>query len=364
MFFFRKLDQKLRDLNHRRIDAFRKWRLIFFLSLFNQKNNSAQVGTGKRCLILRLDGKLGDTVISTGLFRALADEGYEIDIVTRPQNTFVYEFVPVKHRLLSLKKGLFSSLRLFLLLRKENYDALVCSTHILDPTSLWLSRFVRAHKKTVFLNEQINFFDQHIQRNFLTAHITERHQQVFQSITGKKSPTVCQYFLKISDKTFQEAADFIKNYKKVIILNSFTGAKLRNFSMLTTQSLIEKLTQDCVVISIGNEGDLNILREWNRSYQNPNWVIPSRGDFAFNAALIKLSNVVITPDTSIVHIASAFNAPLVAIYRKDTGEELNSKIWAPKTNGAKIIYAPLIDINSVDVDQIVNAAKDLLARSP
>lgn len=371
MSFTRKLDQKFRAWNHRRIDAFRRWRLQLFLSLFNQANEGPETSPEKRVLLLRLDGKLGDTITATGFINALYESRYKVDIVARKANTFVYAYIKTPHRLYSLKKGVLSLFVLLFKLRAHSYEAIVCSTHITDPASLWLSRFVDAKTKIVFKNEQIEFFDVHIEKDFFEKHVTDRYQQCLKTITGSTSPTVEKYELNIPEAALSAAKKFIGDHKKVIILNSFAGARLRNFSFATTKAIIEALTHDAVVISFGNDGDLHILREWKKHFHNANWIVPHRGDFAFNAALVTLANAVITPDTSIVHLASAVGAPLVAVYREDDGAEKNSKIWAPldckssdNKKGHKIIYAPLPDINNVDIYQIVKATKELLALLP
>lgn len=371
MTFARKLDQKFRRWNHRRIDAFRRWRLQLFLSLFNQQNEGPETPSEKRVLLLRLDGKLGDTITTTGFINALHESGYKVDIVARKANTFVYAYIKTPHRLYSLKKGILSLFVLLFKLRGHSYEALVCSTHITDPASLWLSRFVPAKTKIVFKNEEIEFFDVHIEKDFFEKHVTDRYQQSLKAITGNTSPTVEKYELSIPEAALTAAKKFIGDHKKVIVLNSFAGARLRNFSFATTKAIVDALTQDALVISFGNDGDLHILREWKKHYHNANWVVPHRGDFAFNAALVALANAVVTPDTSIVHLASAVGAPLVAVYREDEGVEKNSKIWAPldcKTldnkKGHKIIYAPLPDINNVDISQIVKATKELLTFLP
>lgn len=366
----RKLDQKFRRWNHRRIDAFRRWRLQLFLMLFNQKNEGPEAPVEKRVLLLRLDGKLGDTITTTGFINALHEAGYKIDIVARKPNTFVYAYIKTPHRLYSLKKGIGALFVLLFKLRAKSYDALVCSTHITDPASLWLSRFVPARTKIVFKNEQIDFFDVHIEKDFFEKHVTDRYQQSLKAITGSTSPLVEKYELSLPEAAVNEAKKFIGDHKKVIVLNSFAGARLRNFSFATSKAIIESLSQDALVISFGNDGDLHILREWKKHLHNANWIVPHRGDFAFNAALVKLANAVVTPDTSIVHLASAVGAPLVAVYREDDGVEKNSKIWAPLENklennkGQKIIFAPLPDINNVDTRQIVSATKELLALLP
>jgi ADP-heptose:LPS heptosyltransferase len=364
MSFFKRLDQKFRAWNHRRIDAFRRWRLSLFLLLFNQKNKSPSP-VNRKILILRLDGKLGDTITTSGFLQSLINGRFEVEIITRAENAFVYEYLPKPFKLYILKKGIGSFFKLLFALRNNTYAVIFCSTHILDPASLFFSRFVSAAKKIVYLNQQIHFFDVHIEKDFFSAHVTERLQHAFNAINT--SPTSLDFYrLSIPAIAQTKAQDFYKQFrgKKVIVLNSFAGAKLRNFSFETTKSIVEKLTEKFIVVSIGNVGDLQILNQWKKQMMtSPSWIIPNDGDFAFNSALIQNSDLVITPDTSIVHLASALNRPVLAVFRKDQPPEYNSKIWAPLSENKKghsIIYAPTQDINSVSVTDIVSKTFEML----
>ena len=56
-------------------------------------------------------------------------------------------------------------------------------------------------------------------------------------------------------------------------------------------------------------------------------------------SVIKESSMVVTPDTSIVHIATAFQKPTIAIYREDKIGEDNITMWGPNSKKAKIIIA-------------------------
>ncbi|MGL6098360.1 MAG: glycosyltransferase family 9 protein, partial [Fusobacteriaceae bacterium] len=74
--------------------------------------------------------------------------------------------------------------------------------------------------------------------------------------------------------------------------------------------------------------------------------------------LISYAKHVITPDTSIVHIAVAKKVKLTAVYRVDTGDN-NSVVWGPKSKYAKQIFSDSViktgeevDINNFDIGEI------------
>jgi ADP-heptose:LPS heptosyltransferase len=120
-----------------------------------------------------------------------------------------------------------------------------------------------------------------------------------------------------------------------------------------------------VVISVANAGDHRIVSEWRENSKNSNWIqLKEFSSLNDNLALLSLADLVITPDTAWVHMASALGRNLVAVYREDT-EEKNSIIWAPAHKNSKVVIAPNTlenpyDINNVSVDEVVQAAKSLL----
>jgi len=79
--------------------------------------------------------------------------------------------------------------------------------------------------------------------------------------------------------------------------------------------------------------------------------------------IIRLADLVISPDTSIVHIASAWKKPLVCLYGNDIhGQFINSAVWGPgDTKSVQLFtkdkYHP---VSTIAVDDIVSAMERLL----
>jgi len=77
------------------------------------------------------------------------------------------------------------------------------------------------------------------------------------------------------------------------------------------------------------------------------------------AELIKGANLVVSPDTSIVHLARAFDKKMICIYRKELEkEDKNSILWGPNSEKAKVIFVEEkvkdgeeIDINHINLDE-------------
>ena len=114
-----------------------------------------------------------------------------------------------------------------------------------------------------------------------------------------------------------------------------------------------------------------MINRWQAELHNPQWTYFNYGSLDFNAALVAAADLVISPDTSIVHMACALKKKLVAIYREDVTEEKNRMIWGPFGTEFVEVVAPKMspenedgDINSVNIPEVLNASIKLLSSSP
>jgi heptosyltransferase-4 len=121
------------------------------------------------------------------------------------------------------------------------------------------------------------------------------------------------------------------NSKYNIVLNPFAASKHRSFPFSKLQSLISLLEKqfNCSIFVIGHKNNKLYSLENDRTF------ICLFDNILESASLIKYSDVIITPDTSIVHIASAFNKKTVALYLdySKVFEKINI-IWAPNNKNS------------------------------
>ena len=100
------------------------------------------------------------------------------------------------------------------------------------------------------------------------------------------------------------------------------------------------------------------LKKLDISKENKVKIIETKG-ISEVAELIKGADLVVSPDTSIVHLGKAFNKKMICIYRKELGkEDKNSILWGPNSEKAKIIFVEEkikdgeeIDINHLNLDE-------------
>lgn len=367
----------IRNLNHKRIDLGKSLVLRLFTLLFDRPST---VSTDRKhldkILLLRLDGKIGDSITSTGFIKALLESPQkpEVTVICSPQIAWIYETIP-SLKVYILKKGPLNTLFFTLTHCHEHYSCALNTSHIMTSRVLFLLRFLNIEQRIGFESSTYKCFDQNARFDINKDHVTMRYKAALELM--KTTGNCRQYFLPIPSLAVERAKKWIHTNKpaknKLVILNSFAGARLRSLNQPTSEKIVQALciNPNTTVVSIGNHNDLELAHKFVSA--NPQlqkiWIVSPETNFFFNCALVQLADLVISPDTAIVHLASAYNKPLVAIYREDGPIEKNSLIWAPIHKNYKIIYAPNIrapeaDINDVDVSKVVDAASQLLNDSP
>lgn len=367
------LNQRIRHWNHRRIDRMRAWKLALARLLFSPLSRPHSSGEKDPILVLRLDGKVGDSVTVTGFLRELKRQHprRKLIVATSQGTEGIYRNLPHLDRTLTAKKGLLPTLRLYLKLRRHRYYALINTSHILNPRVVFLTSLLKAQRKITFANPEYRIFTDHVPVDFRQDHITDRYAKILKLLGSEATDLRYELQLRSDVRSLMKygADDLRKKAKYLVALNSFAGARLRNLNHRTTTAIVRRLLEypDVKIISLANEGDHRILNTWIDQSYGGRWLnTPQFSSLEQNIALLEQCDLVITPDTAWVHIASALQKKLIAIYREDTNpDEINSVIWAPHQTEHEIVFAPGTpenpdDINNVDPEAVVQAAAKML----
>ena len=150
-----------------------------------------------------------------------------------------------------------------------------------------------------------------------------------------------KYDIFLSDNQRGIAKNFIKNTSSEKIK---IGINLEGYShngeinpdnlRAICQGIYQKNAKILIIIlsKPGDEGKIEKLIK----YMGLNYVVSSYFSILEVSALISELDLVISPDTSIIHIASAFNIPSVSIY---TANKNNYRLWAPKSLLNKSVFS-------------------------
>jgi len=311
----------------------------------------------KSILFLRYDGKIGDMVVNSLMFReikkvypnikiGIVARGAAIDIIKdNPNVDKIYEYYKDRKKIKDLG----------LKIKEEKYDLLIDFSEMLRVNQMMLINLCGARINIGIEKENWNLFDISLNIRDFNKHISELYIKILKflginNVNSSYDVFSSDYLLKNLD---------LKN-KKYCVFNPYAASKHRSFS----NENIEKISKIILekdyetLILIGNRDKIRELKKLNISKENKVKVIETKG-MSEVAELIKKADLIVSPDTSIVHLARAFDKKMICIYRKELGkEDKNSIIWGPNSEKAKVIFVEEkvrdgeeIDINHINIDE-------------
>lgn len=309
----------------------------------------------KRILLLRLDDKIGDMVITTGTARQLADNGYHISVLTGPVcQTLLACNDAVQHTYRYDKR---MSLRV---LRQQRFDAVIDFDDVVDYERLRLLHRLAPRYVIGFNKPGLARYAPQLVWRDSERHITERHRAVLALFNLPPAPF--RYSLGRSPAAIDGLAPYLTrpSGEWLIAINPFTGSEDKDFSREQVEGLIAYLRRRDVRFRVLLIGRGDLLRQWRLA--DAAFIADSTINTAVE--IVRCADLVVSPDTSIVHMACAFNTPLVAIYNtrrlKDSGL-VGYNIWAPHYDNAVQVVTDRPKVSDLPLDALCSAVDDKLA---
>jgi len=319
----------------------------------------------KSILFLRYDGKIGDMIVNSLMFREIKKvypdikigviaRGAAIDIIKdNPNVDKIYEYYKDRKKIKDLA----------LKIKEEKYDLLIDFSEMLRVNQMMLINLCRARINIGLDRKGWELFDLSIEsgKDFKwTEHITKRYLAYLIKLGLKKENIDISYDIYLKDKKKYEVFfNEIKESKK-LILNPYGASKHKSFSIETLENIITYLKDKDIAIILTYFGDkYKELESLEKKYKYV--YIPKKIESILDTAiLIKKGDYVISPDTSIVHIASAFNKKMITVYPPKGGKYgVDHLVWAPKSEYSRVIFCKdkignydEIDINTFNMEEM------------
>ncbi|MEJ6456454.1 glycosyltransferase family 9 protein [Fusobacterium nucleatum] len=327
----------------------------------------------KSILFLRYDGKIGDMIVNSLMFREIKKvypdikigviaRGAAIDIIKdNPNVDKIYEYYKDRKKIKDLA----------LKIKEEKYDLLIDFSEMLRVNQMMLINLCRARINIGLDRKGWELFDLSIEsgKDFKwTEHITKRYLAYLIKLGLKKENIDISYDIYLKDKKKYEVFfNEIKESKK-LILNPYGASKHKSFSIETLENIITYLKDKDIAIILTYFGDkYKELESLEKKYKYV--YIPKKIESILDTAiLIKKGDYVISPDTSIVHIASAFNKKMITVYPPKGGKYgVDHLVWAPKSEYNRVIFCKdktgnydEIDINTFNMEEMKEEISKML----
>lgn len=263
----------------------------------------------KKILVVRFSS-IGDIVLTSPVVRCLKQQltHVEIHYLTKSSFADLVNINPHVDKVITIQKSINEVLAQ---LRAEKYDFLVDLHN--NVRTLALKRKLGVSNasfpkynisKWILVRFKWNRLPEH--------HVVERYFEAVKSLGVKNDNKPCDFFFLPDDRVATDEQFFLaeKTYIAVAI-----GAQYAT-KRLPTHKLVELINQlEGPVILLGGPTDLPVAEEIVKQTTHPQ-VINSCGKLALrqSASVVQQASVLVTHDTGLMHIASAFQVPTVSIW--------------------------------------------------
>ena len=328
----------------------KKFIKAYLLRLFTKKNQSTfRVADSKKVLILKYD-RIGDMIVTTPIFRELKKSypDISISVLASNLNKDVIKYNPYVEKIYTnYKNNLLFDFGRLLILRWKRFDVCIELEHSVIPHAIFRLKIINP-KKVISIHKdgrygvkgnELEIYD------FLTKKETGKHfgeiwLNTLSFFDIKYSSNKYDIFLSSTERN--RAKTFSKSIKTKIKIGinlegSFKEKQIRPDDLEKICVSIKQKFQDITIVILSHP----IRREKTKmmiSNMNLEGVIVSYDtkNILDVAALINELDFIISPDTSIVHIASAFNKPIVSIHENN---ELSFTLWHPTSSVSKTVFS-------------------------
>lgn len=336
-----------------------------------KENRIYELDKADKVLLVCTHFTLNDLIISTSLYRALKEKypnSHLVVLVKDPKhldikNNLIDEFIIVEN------SNLINPLYTYSLFKKLRTKFDICIVPISESLSSKSDYIARLSKSKIRvgvnsfdgkINESNFCFDRRVDLSFCKhpdTNISERVLEIVKPFGIDTKDLSSQLTISEDDsKTAKKILSGIKkNLKtKLIGINASSEDPANNWSLENYIELIEKLNIDfnCVfyLITHNSTEEINFIKE-NSKIKLP---LIQPKTITETAAIILLTDLFITNDSSIMHIAGTTSTPQISLF--GTTNPFN---WAPC--GKNKIFLQKSDlIDDITVDEVFDVCKVLL----
>lgn len=319
----------------------------------------------QRILLFRYDA-IGDMVVTTAAMDLLHKNlpGIEIDVICSEYNYHIVRHNPQFKNVFIHKKRLCDILSLVRQVRKYKYDAVFCFVLFKTTYAGLLANMLagrQSSKITILFEARKKLYDV-----FFNVHIPlERDKYTMAELQARM---VCDVFgwnytadtltisIPLGESNIDNANTFLEAHQiplhsPFIVYNISAGREYREFSIEKSREILMQCAEifsSVPVVIIAIEKDVPKAEKILQVLPQGKYFIFNSNDILDICAVVSRSAMVISPDTSLVHIASAYKKPTVAFY-----SEMTTYIyeWMPFNVPYRFLVAP----NKLEIEHIPTA---------
>jgi heptosyltransferase III len=299
-------------------------------------------------VIILAQERYGDIIVMTPLLRMLRKSFPHLDITVLGVTDIIDFLKPdknlnlvcnIKHADKQLKKQIFS----------RTYDLLYNTKDHPSFTFIKLSGEIKAHHKVGIFHERHEGFFHHMFQLDEVLPTVEKNMALLDYLGVNIREEDMRPYLP-EGPVESEIKEFIQSLsgKAITGINLSASNRNKEWGIKRWREFLNEIKEDVIILSTQDHLVNKQLLEKEFPQVIPSPLTPSIFDVGY---LVQHMRILVTPDTSLVHIASCYNTPIVALYRL----ERDLKKFKPLSKINRIHVTPTGVIDDIEPREVVQS---------
>ena len=235
-------------------------------------------------------------------------------------------------------------------LKETKYDLFYNAKDHPSITAFKISKNVRANVKVCIAHRRM---EQHYHHG-LTSNNTYR-------ILQKNAMILRAYDLDFTIKSFFPNVEMNRpKNENQISINLSSGSWLRKWPLenwITLIDLVIKKNKDYQINVFVEGNDFHLAKQIEKKFSSAIKLVHPLHSILEAGPIIQNSNLLISPDTAMIHVADAVGTPIVGLF---SGDHRNVKRYRPYWVKYKILQSPSLSIKNIEPIEVFNAFQELI----
>jgi ADP-heptose:LPS heptosyltransferase len=324
-----------------------------------------------KILILRID-KFGDMIVTIPIIREIRKKfpHATIDVILGKSNkSLTSNALMYANSVLYYDKTLFGLIKLLYRIRKSKYD--ICIDPLDNPsiTSGNICYLSNAMNTVgLYKSNAKKYTHCIVPKDRMQVHIVERTAQILLAfgIDPEVTTLDCEFHLEASiiEHTINILRDTIDLHKPVIAVNTTGSVSSRtmseHFALKLYEELIVKAQMlNAQVLFFGPESEKEKLQSLQKS--TGCLIAPFSHSFNEYAAMLKCASLIISPDTSAVHLAASWKRSIICLFCNDN---TGTALWTPYKTLHEAVVSSTYSINDIEISNIIDSIDNICTKTP
>jgi len=315
----------------------------------SKKPINFDIKNAKNVLFFRYD-RIGDMIITTPVFRELklAYPDVKITVLASKVNADVLLNNPyIDEIITNHKNNFFSDLPSLLKLRQQKFDVCIEFDHSVVPHAIIRLKIINP-KKIISIKKdgrygvsgnELSMYDMYTEK-LKKRHFRDIWLETLSPFNIK--PKSNHYDLFCSDFQKKIAQNFLSNFPKKFLIGinlegAVKGKKIEDEDLEKICRGLNEANKNIQIIILSAPNKYQSYEEKIKNIALDYVVMSYKTDTIMDvAALITKLDLIITPDTSIAHIASTFNKPIVTIHENNKDSYV---LFAPTSELSRTVFS-------------------------